>query len=297
MRDIPVELAGHLSGEVTTLCHCWRVTRRDGVVLGFTDHDDDLAFDAVTFHAASGLEAAEAKTDFGFAIGGGEVAGALGSDGLTEADLSAGLWDSAKVELFLVNWSAVEQRVLLRVGEVGEVRRSGAAFTAELRSMMHRLDARRGRLFGASCDAELGDARCGKDATTSDYRGTGSVLVVMSRFEFRAAGLGDYESGWFRGGLVSWVSGPNAGRVSEVREHRVDGGDVRLALWQQTPFAAGIGDTFTVTAGCDKRFETCRDRFGNGANFRGFPHMPGTDRALSYAASDDGNLDGGSLFR
>ena len=72
---------------------------------------------------------------------------------------------------------------------------------------------------------------------------------------------------------------------------------MRLAFWQQTPFVSGTGDTFTVTAGCDKRFETCRDRFANGANFRGFPHMPGTDRALSYAASDDGDLDGGSLFR
>jgi uncharacterized phage protein (TIGR02218 family) len=97
--------------------------------------------------------------------------------------------------------------------------------------------------------------------------------------------------------LLSWVSGPNAGRVSEVREHRADAGHVRLALWQQTPLAASIGDGFTVTAGCDKRFETCRDRFANAANFRGFPHMPGTDRALSYAASDDGDLDGGSLFR
>jgi uncharacterized phage protein (TIGR02218 family) len=97
--------------------------------------------------------------------------------------------------------------------------------------------------------------------------------------------------------LLSWVAGPNAGRVSEVREHRAEAGRVRLALWQQTPFAAGNGDTFTVTAGCDKRFETCRDRFSNGTSFRGFPHMPGTDRALSYAASDDGDLDGGSLFR
>jgi uncharacterized phage protein (TIGR02218 family) len=195
LRDIPVELAGHLSGEVTTLCHCWRVTRRDGIVLGFTDHDDDLAFDAITFRAASGLEAAEAKTDFGFAIGGGEVAGALGSDGLTEADLSAGLWDSAKVELFIVNWRAVEQRVLLRAGEIGEVRRSGAAFTAELRSMMHRLDARRGRLFASACDADLGDARCGKDVATPDFRGMGSVLEVVSRFEIEAAGLASYDSG------------------------------------------------------------------------------------------------------
>ena len=36
-----------------------------------------------------------------------------------------------------------------------------------------------------------------------------------------------------------------------------------------------VGDTFIVTAGCDKRFETCKTRFSNASNFRGFPAMPG----------------------
>jgi uncharacterized phage protein (TIGR02218 family) len=297
MREIPAALAEHLAGEATNYCHCWRAARRDGAVLGFTDHDEDLAFDDVVYRAATGLDAAEAQCDFGFATGGGEVAGALGSDSMTESDLAAGLWDSAQVEMFLVNWRVPEQRIRLRIGEIGEVRRNGASFTAELRSMAHRLEARQGRLFTATCDVELGDARCGRDVTTPEFRGTGTVASVASRFEIVAGGLDAYENGWFRGGIMHWMSGPNTGRTSEVREHRADGASVRLALWQQPPFPAGPGDAFAVVAGCDKRFETCRDRFANVANFRGFPHMPGTDRALAYAGSDEGNLDGGSLFK
>ena len=38
-----------------------------------------------------------------------------------------------------------------------------------------------------------------------------------------------------------------------------------------------LGDTFTVTAGCDKQFATCQAKFANAVNFRGFPHMPGND--------------------
>jgi uncharacterized phage protein (TIGR02218 family) len=296
MRQIPFDLAEHLAGEATTTCHCWRAARRDGVALGFTDHDEDIAFDGTLFRAASGLDAAEAQADLGFATGGGEVAGALGDDSLSETDLAAGLWDSAKVEMFLVNWRMPDQRIRLKIGEIGEVRRAGTAFTAELRSMAHRLEATCGRLYGSTCDAELGDARCGRDVTGPEFRGTGAVTAVTSRFELAASGLDAYETGWFRGGIVSWVSGANAGQISEVREHRTAAGTAKLALWQATPFPVEAGDAFTVTAGCDKTFETCRERFANTANFRGFPHMPGTDRALAYAGGE-GNLDGGSLFR
>jgi uncharacterized phage protein (TIGR02218 family) len=291
MRQIPSELAAHLAFEATTLCHCWRATRRDGVVLGFTDHDEDIAFDGTLFRASSGLQAAEASASLGLAVGGGEVVGALGSDGLTEEDLSAGSWDCAKVEIFMVNWKLPDQRLRLRVGEIGEVRRMGAAFNAELRSMAHRLDARQGRLFMATCDAELGDARCGVDLDNALLRGEGAV-VSATRFEVVAMGLGGFEERWFDGGMLTWTSGGNEGRRCEVRQHRGD----RLGLWQGLPSEAAAGDEFVVTAGCDKRFRTCRERFANAANFRGFPHMPGTDRALGYPAGDEEH-DGGSYFQ
>jgi hypothetical protein len=77
MRTLSSALAAHLSGEATTLCRCWSLTRRDGAVLGFTDHDRDLAFDGILYRAGSGLEAAEATAELGFATGGGEVLGAF----------------------------------------------------------------------------------------------------------------------------------------------------------------------------------------------------------------------------
>ena len=55
------------------------------------------------------------------------------------------------------------------------------------------------------------------------------------------------------------------------------------------------GDAFSVTAGCDKSFSTCRTKFANHLNFRGFPHLPGADFAYSYAAGGESH-DGGALF-
>ena len=135
MRAIPDGLAEHLQQGATTLCHCWSLTRRDGLVLGFTDHDRALSFEDIDFAAVTGLEAAESASELGYAIGGGEVAGAFVASGLNEADLARGLYDDARIRVWLVNWADASQRLLLEEGFVGEIKRGDAAFTAEVRSL------------------------------------------------------------------------------------------------------------------------------------------------------------------
>jgi uncharacterized phage protein (TIGR02218 family) len=124
MRQTSFDLGASLVGTITTLCHCWRLTRRDGMVQGFTDHDSDISFLGMTFAAASSFDASETEATLGLSTGGGEVSGALSSDLLTEDDLANGVWDGASVEIWLVNWSEPDQRVLLDVATIGEVRRS-----------------------------------------------------------------------------------------------------------------------------------------------------------------------------
>ncbi|MGP9821292.1 DUF2163 domain-containing protein [Salinarimonas sp. NSM] len=290
MRTIPPSLAARMGGGATTLARCWRVTRTDGVVAGFTDHDRDLAVEGTTFRAASGLEAAEAASELGFAVGGGEVAGALVSAGLTEADLLAGVWDDARVEVFLVDWRAPEHRMRLGVGAIGEVRRADGAFVAELRSLMHRLDEERGRLFRASCSADLGDARC--RATAAPVAAV--VGASDGALSVTAAALAGYVPEHFAHGRLVFTAGANQGFAVEVRAHRPGG---VLDLWRRAPRPIAPGDAFTVTPGCDKSFETCAAKFANTHNFRGFPHMPGNDFVLRMPRQGEPGLDGGSLFR
>ncbi|HEX2552063.1 MAG TPA: DUF2163 domain-containing protein [Microvirga sp.] len=295
MRSIPSGLAAHLAGEVTTLCRCWRLTRRDGAASGFTDHDRDLAFAGTTFVARTGLEAAEAGAELGFAVGGGEVAGALVSAGITEGDIAAGLYDDAEVETFLVNWADPAERMLLDAGSIGEIRRADGAFVAEIRGPMHRLDEERGRLYRATCGADLGDARCGIDLDQPAFRAHGAVARTDGALAVAAEGLDDAD-GLFTGGRLTWTSGANAGLAVEVRAHRRVGDDAEFDLWQRAAFPILAGDGFRVTAGCDKRAETCRQRFANIANFRGFPHMPGNDFLMRVPRQGEPGMDGGSFF-
>lgn len=282
MRTVPPALQAKLDAGVTTLAQCWKLTRRDGMVVGFTDHDVDLTFDGVTFRAGTGLSASEATSRFGLAVDGAEIAGALSDDSLSEHDLAGGRYDAATIETWLVDVTDVGLRVLTARGSLGEVRREGAAFGAELRGLADALAQESGRLYTARCGADLGDTRCRVDLASPVFRGSGAVVTVDGMSQFTASGLAGFADGWFSAGKLVWSSGANTGLAMEVKIHRNAGGVVRLVLWQAMADAILPGDGFVVTAGCDKQFSTCRNRFGNSGNFRGFPHIPGNDFVLSY---------------
>jgi uncharacterized phage protein (TIGR02218 family) len=290
MRTVPAALKAHLNGEATTTCHCWRVTRRDGVVIGFTDHDRDLGFEGTVFLAASGFAASESAQSAGLGAEADEVAGGFSSAAIDEADLAAGRYDGARVELFLVNWALPEQHMRLSVREIGEVVRAGGQFRAELRSLTHRLNQPQGRLYNRRCDASLGDERCRVDLAA--WRGEGAVVEMIDRSRLLVSGLAGFENGFFRQGRIGFSGGLSA--EVDAHERRSDGTAI-LSLWLPLEEDVEAGRAFTVTAGCDKTFATCRQRFSNQLNFRGFPHVPGADFAYSYADGERVH-DGGPIF-
>jgi uncharacterized phage protein (TIGR02218 family) len=292
MRNVPEGF----SGAAMTLARCWRVTRSDGMVMGFTDHDRDLAFDGVVFQAGTGLEAADMEATLGFNVTGGDVAGALVSPSLTEAEIAGGRYDGARVDVWLVDWTAPEQRLLIDSGVVGEIRREGQRFVAEIRTLSHRLDERRGRSFRKSCSADLGDARCTVSLLTAAYRFSGTVTATDGR-SYLVAVMSGFLDGLFTGGKVTFSSGANKDLAIEVRTHAQTGTTGALTLWRPPGAMIAAGDAFVVTAGCDKQMATCRNVFNNLKNFRGFPHMPGNDFVVRAVSDGEANMDGGSFFR
>jgi uncharacterized phage protein (TIGR02218 family) len=295
MRAIPDALKEKLESGATTLCRCWVLRRRDGIVQGFTDHDEDVALADAICRAGSGLDASEATAQFGLAVTATEISGALSADSLNEDDLAAGRYDAAAIDTYIVDWSEPALHVLMQRGTLGEVRREGAAFIAEIRGLTDRLSQESGRLYTATCTADLGDRRCNVDLDDPRFCASGAVTTLRGTSAFGASGLDSFAEGWFTAGRLVWTSGDNAGQAVEIKQHRRAESDGILELWQAMPAALNAGDTFLVTAGCDKRFSTCRDRFDNVANFRGFPHIPGNDFVVSYAVDGEPGHNGASL--
>ena len=293
MHTIPSALQARLDSGVTTLCRCWVIKRADGVTQGFTDHDEDIALDAVACRAGGGLTGSEVTQKLGLAVDSSELSGALAGDSFNEDDLAAGRYDAATIEIWLVDWSEPALRVLLAKGTLGEVKREGQAFTAEVRGLSERLAQESGRLYTATCSADLGDGRCSIDLTNPAFLGAGAVILPEATAAFTAVGLDGFEDGWFTAGKLTFTSGANNGLSVEVKSHR-KAGAVRLVLWQAMAEPIVSGDTFLVTAGCDKRFETCRARFNNAVNFRGFPHIPGNDFVIAHPLPGEPGHNGAS---
>lgn len=85
---------------------------------------------------------------------------------------------------------------------------------------------------------------------------------------------------WFDGGAFIFESGANAGRLIEMKTW--DAETKRVQLFLPSPYPVEVGTTARVYPGCDKRLETCIDKFNNVLNFRGEPFIPGQDDILKY---------------
>jgi len=284
----------HLATGASTVARAWAVTRRDGLTLGFTDHDCALAFEGVGFLPDAGLTAKALVQGTGLAVDNGEAQGILTADAITDADIEAGRYDGAEVRMWLVNWADPAQRALRFRGSLGEIRRGAGGFHAELRGLTEPLNRPVGRLFQKGCGAVLGDAECGFDSLDPDYAATAEAGDTDGQ-AFRLAGLAGFAPRWFERGRLTVLSGAAQGLSGVVKHDRTEAGARVLELWAPLPAALAPGDQVRIEPGCDKRAETCRLKFANIANFRGFPHIPGEDWLMSVPASSARN-DGGSLL-
>lgn len=292
MRAVDPDLAQHLQSGATTLATCWKITRSDSARLGFTDHDRALFFDGVSFAPETGADGAEIQSSADLAVDNSEIEGALSSLALSAEDLAAGRYDGAGVEIWRVNWSDVSQRLLVKRGVIGEVVREGERFRAEIRGASHALDRTVGRVYQRGCDAIVGDARCGVDLGAPQYSAAGAVAAILDDQRFIASGLSAFAGGWFTHGALLWTAGANAGTMGSVKAHDKNPSGDALSLWLPTGRPVAIGEAFSISAGCDKRAETCAAKFSNLVNFRGFHLMPGNDFAVSYPLRAEKN-DGG----
>lgn len=263
MRTIPGALQTHILGDVTTLAVCWRVTRTDGVLILGTEHDRDLTIAAGdysgTYLARAGITGSNVRSSSDMSVDNLEVEGAVNSGDLnlvdlSAADIEAGLFDDVSVVLFLVNWQAPDDgQVVLRTGNIGAITRTAEGqYRTELRGLAQRLTQNFVRTYGPSCDAELGDVRCGVGLPALTI--TGAVTAVESNRAFSTSLAIESpmtDDDFFDGGLVRWTSGQNTGFRMELKRAAAaeGGGPATETLLTGTSWTCPAGVT-SVTVEC-----------------------------------------------
>lgn len=261
-----------------TLATCIIITTRNGTVSSFTDHDVQLN-DCVPMPGLSRILLNQREN--------GEVSNQELSGGwlidLPDEDLRGGVYDDADFVIFLTNWAddpapgtLNSDKIVILQGNTGILQWSEEGFRVDVHSKIKQLDKLLGETVTASCRHPLygtaSDVKagfCGVDPASFTF--TGNVAAITTnKFKFDVAGnaAGQADS-YFTGGLLTWTSGNNSGTTSIVKIHASD----NFLLYLPTGFNFQVGDTFSVKAGCDKTFDTCKSKFNNGDNFGGFPHI------------------------
>ncbi len=288
-------LRAHLQGGQTTVARCWAVTRRDGQVFGFTDHDQTLEFEGISFKADSGLTASALAQVTGLAVDNTEALGALSDASVTESDIAAGRFDGAQITAWLVNWADLDCRTVQFAGTIGELKRTDGAFQAELRGISEQLNLPKGNVFQKPCQAILGDARCKVDLDQPGYRTDLAVEASVEGRVFTFEALEGFDDRWFEKGRFDVLSGAAMGQVAVIKNDKITEDGRVIELWEELRLPTATGDLVRLEAGCDKRKDTCKLKFQNLLNFRGFPHIPGEDWLIAYPKRDGVN-DGGSRY-
>lgn len=292
MPEMDAGLQAHLEGGLTTVAHAWAITRKDGVVLGFTDHDRDLSFDGISFRADTGLSALALSQSTGLSVDNTEALGALSDLSIREDEIEQGRFDEAQVQAWLVNWTDVSQRWLQFRGTIGELRRADGGFQAELRGLTEMLNQPLGRVYQTPCTAVLGDSSCRFDLSTVGFSVEMPIETVSQSRVFRWEGFDGFEPGWFARGRMEILSGTATGLWGMVKQDRFEGTTRVIELWEPVRSSLIAGDMVRLIAGCDKRSATCRAKFSNLINFQGFPDVPGEDWMMAVPKSTGTNTGG-----
>ncbi len=296
-QQTSAELLAHLAGETLSVATIVKITRTDGAAYGFTTHDAPIVFDGLTYDTISSVDLEGALLSKGdMSIGGGPIRGLCDADGFDAADIEAGLWDYATLEVSTVNWRDLTMGCdMLPGAELGEVQLDGLQFTAELRGLEHKLQNIVGHTVQASCQAIFGDANC-KVVLSPTWQRSVTVTAVVSDREFTTT-LAEAND-WARYGKVAFLTGAAAGLSMEIKSQTA--GAIVLHLDMQRPVQ--VGDTLIVTAGCDHVHQVevdaegyatgvvtgdCKNRYSNVVNlYRASPFMTTQKAATLFGGQE-----------
>lgn len=277
LKTVSNALKAHLAQEVTSLCVLVKFTRKDGTVFGYSNSAEDVTYLGQLYKSDTGHSPSSVKTIAALNVDNLEIKTVLDTATITEVAAMAGLWDYARCEVIQVNYKSLADGGLgLRKGWLGELKLGRKEVTVELRGMTQPLQQIIGRIYAISCDADLGDARCGFNLATAGFTVTGSATSVTNQHLFTDSTRTE-AARFFEGGKLTWTAGANNTYQMEVKSF--SGGVIDLQQAMANPIT--IGDAYSMTAGCDKTRSTCVTKFSNIANHRGYPDLPGADRYVS----------------
>lgn len=274
-----------LCGTVTSLAFLWKISRTDGLQLGYTSHDAPINIDGFVYLSTPGFSVSALDVEATLVQPGPTIFGITSSTGIREDDLELGRWIGARFEISICDWRAPEMgTVTLLIGRAGNVSLShpGLVSSAYNGGSQFVMEVVRGEVWSGEieplrssplCRSQFGDGACGvsldsRHVMLDVQSADGTIFQPVEM----PANADAYVYGSFR-----VISGVFAGVTRQIKSVAPSFIVLDMPIDGLTPL-----DRVRIWEGCDKRFATCRERFANTAAFNGEPHLPGRDALIRY---------------
>lgn len=283
MKTIDISLLNEYKKNASTLSTCMKIVRYDGLTFRVTDHDEEVTFNNEIYSPRNSYESSNINSSKDLSVDTLEISGVADPIFFNEADILAGRLDGSEFEFFRVNWLNPSHKDILRKGFLGSVTKTRSSIKLELRGLAQLLQQNIVESFNERCNADLFDSRC--KVLRASFTTSSVIDALLSNDIIICNALSLQSDGYYDFGYVEFITGLNAGLKKEVAVHSGN----QVTLLEGFPFSISIGDQIKVYAGCNKFHDTCKTKFNNLINFRGFAFIPGSDKI--YGSSKVENSD------
>jgi uncharacterized phage protein (TIGR02218 family) len=283
VKNLSLDFKNALNQPNLTFAWCWLITRLDGLMIGFTNIDLELAIAGVVYRPFTGFDPGAAQISEGLDKSDSQtLAGILDQSGISKEDLLSGVYRGAEVRRFLVNYldppdsfeaAADANFIELPRGYIAEIKSNNLGYEVKVKDDLSLLDRPIGSNTSMTCRCNLGDDRCRVNLAPFTHQVT--VTEVVSRRSFMISG--QFEANYFDRGRLKFDSGDNADINRDIGFHTGN----TLILYEPLPFDVNLGDNLTAICGCVKTELVCVVKFRNFQNFQGEPDIPTTDLAIN----------------
>lgn len=267
---------------------CLRIVPVLGDTVRLTHYPVDLTMSNSEVYASfqgydfSGYEAVSSM-----APGAVDLQGILGVAGISREAIASGVYDNARCYLFATSWTApIEDEEPLTASTFGKASLIDDTFVIEDMALVDAMNQSVGQTYTSNCQKTFGNStgplitRCNKDVAALTV--TGTLTGVTDRLICRDSSRAE-AADYFAYGLLSFTTGANIGlKPIQVKRHESDG---TLELFEAMPYPMVIGDAYSLSPGCRKRLEDCRDKWANVINFGGFSRIPTNNQSGQWGTN------------
>lgn len=279
MKNLSNNIKQLLEHNYLKLVKCFKITLKNGDIVGLTEHSQDLIIENIIYNSSYGFESNDSNFTTDLSNNSSEIVGLIDNKDIQINDILSGKFDNAKIEIFYIHLDDKNfEKIHVTTGNITSVNINGEKVNFVIDNVLNVLDKTIGDIYSPLCRAQFCGNKC--SLNINDYTFTSKITHIVSDTEFLydISIIGIKDKNYFKYGTITFIDGKNINQSIEIKQSF----DNSIVLNTKLNHPITVGDMFKIVVGCDKTISNCIHKFNNAINFRGEPHITNTTKVYKF---------------